>query len=231
MLSRAQRVKSTEEINTLTEQTKDDLPQPPPTTPTKAQNLPSQSSMVTPKAVRSSLAKSPEAIGLKKSLPPSKILEVEDGIKRNLNSEDKNITKDKIQKLPTASHSVDSVPLKSPENKTAKSSTFPHDVNDSELKYLEDEIAESPTSLRSPNSPQPKSPDDKTTNLSNSLRPSHSPRLKSPPKSSSHTSKKTSPKKLQLPKLAPSPTPQRTAAVSEVHSNINLPKLIERVAH
>ncbi|XP_017789563.1 PREDICTED: uncharacterized protein LOC108571916 [Habropoda laboriosa] len=224
-------VKSTEEIDPFTEQTKDDSPQPPPTTPTKAQNLSSQSSMVTPKAVRSSLAKSPETIGLKKGLSPSKILKVEDEIKRNLNSEDKNVTKDKIPKSPTASHSLDNLQLKSPENKTARSSISPHTFNNSELKDLEVEIAESPTSLSSPNSPPPKSPEHKTTNLPNPPRSSHGPQLKSPSKSSSHTSKKLSPKKLQLPKLAPSPTPQRTTAVSEAHAKINLPKLIERVAH
>lgn len=44
---------------------------------------------------------------------------------------------------------------------------------------------------------------------------------------SSGTSRNTSTKKLRLPKLVQSPTPQETTSISKIHSNISLPKLIE----
>ncbi|XP_026300292.1 microtubule-associated protein 2 isoform X6 [Apis mellifera] len=196
-----------EEINSSLEQVKDDLPQPPPSTPTKIQNLPSPSSMVTPKAVRSSLAKSPE-IGSKKNSSSLEIIEKEDGNKKNLSSEDRNIMKNRTAKSPIISHSLNNSQAKSPENRTMKSPTSSHILNNSELKSPEDKTMKSPISPRSVN------------NL----------RVKSPDKSSSHISGKISPKELRLPKLAPSPTPQEIT-ISEVNAKINLPKLTERITH
>ena len=143
------------------EQRKEDLPQPPPTTPTKTQKPASTASVVTPKAVRTGLAKSPEVVGSQKILPYG-TSDVESGIEKSLNGEDsKNTTKDKTMK--------------------------------------------SPTSPQTPKSFQQKNLD------------------KSPP----GTSRKTSSGTLRFPKLAQSPTPQEATSISDTHSPITLPKLIE----
>ncbi|XP_043601066.1 microtubule-associated protein 2 isoform X3 [Bombus pyrosoma] len=328
-----------EEINLSTEQAKDDSPQPPPSTPTKAQKLASPSSMVTPQAVRNSLAKSPETVQPRKGSSALETIEVEDGNKENSSSEDKNVIKSRTARSPVNLDSLDSPQLKSPENRTAKLPISPRTLNRSELKISEektvkssvssrpsnsrsksseeniakspnyprppsssslksseDRAVKSPTSprppsssslkspedraMKSPTSPRPsssslksaedramksvtsprppsssslKSPEDramesiisprpssgtsvkgledKAMKSPNSPRPPNSLRLKSPDKSSSHMSRKVSPKELRLPKLAPSPTPQETAIVSEINTKISLPKLTERVIH
>ncbi|XP_076383244.1 microtubule-associated protein tau isoform X3 [Megalopta genalis] len=154
-------LETVEEVSSLsTELLKENLPQPPPTTPTKIRKLPSPSSMVTPKAVRSSFAK--EATESKKNLSSKETAKVASEVKKNLN--------------------------------LANSKTV-----------AEEKIIKSPTSPEYPNNP----------------------RLKSPDKSSSHTLRKVSPKNIRLPKIVPSPTPPETTPITETHSKISLPKLIE----
>ncbi|XP_031838274.2 microtubule-associated protein tau isoform X2 [Nomia melanderi] len=156
-------IENTEEVNSLsTEPSKENLPQPPPTTPTKTRKLPSPSSMVTSKAVRNSFAKSSEATESKKNSLSKDTAKAVSESKKNLNLEN---------------------------GKTA----------------TEDRTPKSPTS----------------TECSN---------LKSPNKSSLRTPRKTSPKNIRFPKLAPSPVPPEAVPVSETHSKISLPKLIEHSA-
>ncbi|XP_076677732.1 microtubule-associated protein tau isoform X2 [Andrena cerasifolii] len=152
-------IKIIDEMKSLsTEQRKEDLPQPPPTTPTKTQKPASTSSIVTPKAVRTGLAKSPEVAGSKRNLPYG-TSDVESGMEKSLNGEDsKNTTKNKAMK--------------------------------------------SPTSPQTQNSFQQKNLD-------------------------KNTSRKISSGTLRFPKLAQSPTPQEATSISETHSPITLPKLLE----
>ncbi|XP_043511008.1 microtubule-associated protein tau isoform X1 [Frieseomelitta varia] len=236
-----------EETNSSGEQAKDDFPQPPPSTPTKARNLRSPS-MVTPKAVRSSLAKSPETVGLKRSSPPLQTTETENRNKKNPSSENENVIKGKTAKSPINSSNTESknlgnrtakspvsppVPnndqLESPEDKTTKSPISSRPPS-SRLKNLEEKVAKSPTSSRPPSSIS-RSSEERAIKSPNSPRSPNSLRIKSPDKSSSHMSGKSSPKELRLPKLAPSPTSHETTTLSEVSTKISLPKLTERVTH
>ncbi|CAD1469755.1 unnamed protein product, partial [Heterotrigona itama] len=233
-----------EQINSSGEQTKDDFPQPPPSTPTKARNLRSPS-MVTPKAVRSSLAKSPETVGLKRSASPLQTTETENRNKKSPSSEDENVIKGKTAKSPINSNNSESkdlenrtarspvspsisnnVQLKNPEDKTTKSPISSRPPS-SRLKNLEEKVAKSPTSSRPPSSVSLKSPEERAIKSPNSPRSPNSLRIKSPDKSSSQMSGKLSPKELRLPKLAPSPIPQETATLSEISTKISLPKLTE----
>lgn len=206
--------------------------------------------MVTPKAVRSSLAKSPE-IGSKKNSSFLETIEKEDGDKKNLSSEDRNIMKNITVKSPIISHSLNNSQAKSPENRTMKSPTSSHILNNSELKSLEDSSTKIPTSSRPSSSSRLKTPEekklsifsrpsnnsalktseDKTIKSPISPRSANNLRVKSPDKSSSHISGKISPKELRLPKLAPSPTLQEITTIPEVNAKINLPKLTERTMH
>lgn len=186
--------------------------------------------MVTPKAVRSSLAKSPE-IGSKKNSSFLETIEKEDGDKKNLSSEDRNIMKKRTVKSPIISHSLNNSQAKSPENRTMKSPTSSHILNNSELKSPEDSSTKIPTSSRPSNNSALKTSEDKTIKSPIFPRSANNLRVKSPDKSSSHISGKISPKELRLPKLAPSPTPQEITTIPEVNAKINLPKLTERTMH
>ncbi|KAK1137039.1 hypothetical protein K0M31_001567 [Melipona bicolor] len=205
--------------------------------------------MVTPKAVRSSLAKSPETVGLKRSSPPLQTTETENRNKKNPSSEDEDVIKGKTAKSPINSNNAESknlgnrtakspislpipnnVQLESPEDKTTKSPISSRPPS-SRLKNLEEKVAKSPTSSRPPSSTSSRSSEERAIKSPNSPRSPNSLRIKSPDKSSSHTSGKSSPKELRLPKLAPSPTSQETTTLSEVSTKISLPKLTERVTH
>lgn len=206
--------------------------------------------MVTPKAVRSSLAKSPETVGLKRSSSPLQTTETENRNKKNPSSEDENVIKGKTAQSPinssnnpesknlenrTAKSPIsppisNNIQLKSPEDKTIKSPTSSRPPS-SRLKNLEENVAKSPTSSRPPSNISLKSSEERAIKSPNSPRSPNSLRIKSPDKSSSHMSGKSSPKELRLPKLAPSPTSQETATFSEVSTKISLPKLTERVTH
>ncbi|XP_078038235.1 microtubule-associated protein tau isoform X2 [Augochlora pura] len=154
-------LETVEEVNTFsTELLKENLPQPPPTTPTKMRKLPSPTSVVTPKAVRSSFAK--EATESKKSLSSKETAKPAGEAKKNVN----------LMNAKTVA---------------------------------EEKILKSPTTPEYPNSP----------------------RLKSPDKSSPRTPRRVSPKNIRLPKIVPSPTPPETTPITETHSKISLPKLIE----
>ncbi|XP_076650730.1 microtubule-associated protein tau isoform X2 [Halictus rubicundus] len=159
-------IENVEEVNSVsTELLKENLPQPPPTTPTKIRKLPSPSSMVTPKAVRSSFAKSSEAAESKKNPSPKETVKVASETRKNLKLANiKAVADEKIAKSPSPEHPVN-------------------------------------------------------------------PRLKSPDKSSPNTPRKASPINIRLPKLAPSPTPPEAIPISEIHSKISLPKLIEPSKH
>ncbi|KZC08563.1 Microtubule-associated protein 2, partial [Dufourea novaeangliae] len=88
-----------EEKNFLNELLKENLPQPPPTTPIKIRKLPSPTSIVTPKAVRSSFAKSSKATGSKNNLSSK---ETDEMAKDSPDLEDsKAITKDKLKNSPS----------------------------------------------------------------------------------------------------------------------------------
>ncbi|XP_076759045.1 uncharacterized protein LOC143428209 [Xylocopa sonorina] len=224
------KIETIEEDISSAKQSKDDSPQPPPSTPTKAQNRPSPSSMVTPKAVRSGLARSPETMGSKKNLSPSDTIEIEDENKIGSNVEDKTLTRSKPAKSPLTLKSPNGSQLKSPENRTPKSPVSPRISNTSELKDSEEKPHKLSSSSRS-SSPQKelKNTEEKITKSPTSRSPKHA--LKSPEKSNAGMARKESPKELRLPKLAPSPTPQETTAPPEINAKINLPKLTERIVH
>ncbi|XP_076161850.1 uncharacterized protein LOC143143883 [Ptiloglossa arizonensis] len=114
------KINNTEEDKCFSpEQTKEDLPQPPPTTPTKTQKLPSPSSMVTPKAIRNSFAKSSEAVESKRKLSTHKIAETESEMNTNQNLENsKNVTNDKATKPST--HPLNNFQLKIPDKSTSR---------------------------------------------------------------------------------------------------------------
>ncbi|XP_053977618.1 uncharacterized protein LOC128875771 [Hylaeus volcanicus] len=112
------KVNDSEEVKRLSpEQTKEDLPQPPPTTPTKTQKLPSPSSVVTPKAVRNSFARSSETVRSRKNSSTHETAEVESEMKKSPNLEhSKNITNNKTGRPPSGAHPPNNLRLKSPDS-------------------------------------------------------------------------------------------------------------------
>ncbi|XP_072743392.1 uncharacterized protein Tau isoform X2 [Anoplolepis gracilipes] len=171
-------------------------PQPPPSTPTKAVTSPS--SIVTPRAVRSGLAKSPE------STTP----------KRQLAQETEGLT------LANGQTSKTPLPDATNDRNTPKgrSPTSPRPPSSLRIKSADEKSSlgtPRKTSPGTPRKPSPGTPRKTSPNTPNKTSPG-TPR-KSP-----------SPRELRLPKLAPSPIPQEASpAAPETHSKITLPKLIE----
>lgn len=157
----------TDEEKTQTKTKSSDLPQPPPSTPTRGRNTKSPSRPITAQAVRSSLAKSPTS-------------NKKDVLSKNTNGT------------------------------LAQSAVKDEDKNKKNIYEKKSTIKESdPFELSKP---------------SNTPRPPNNLRLKNTDKTSP---KKTSPNVLRLPKLTASPVHQEVNTVSETHSKLTLPKLIE----
>lgn len=106
--------------------TKDTSPQPPPSTPTKARTATSPSTIVTPKAVRNSLAKSPESVAPKKNLmSPGEHPQINGTQKKGQNSEgteSKGTAKERIIKSPTSPRPPSNLRLKSPDKSSSNTS-------------------------------------------------------------------------------------------------------------
>lgn len=145
-----------------------DLPQPPPSTPTRGRTTRSPSRVITAQAVRSSLAKSPTSI---------------------------------------------------------KKDVLLENTNGTSVQYVEKDEEKGKKNTYEKRSPIKESDPLKLSKPSSTPRPPNNLRLKSADKTSP---RKTSPNELRLPKLTASPVHQEVnTSVSETHSELTLPKLIE----
>ncbi|KAL6434061.1 hypothetical protein ACFW04_005900 [Cataglyphis niger] len=192
-------------------------PQPPPSTPTKARGVTSPSSIVTPRAVRSGLAKSPES-----TTPRRQIGQETEGLtpaNRRASktpspdaTNDRNTSKDRSPRSPTSPRPPSSLRVKSANDKSSPNT--PRKTSPS----TPSKTSPGTPSKTSPGTPSKTSPGTPSKTSPGTLN-----------KTSSDTPRKTpSPRELRLPKLASSPIPQEASpAAPETHSKITLPKLIE----
>ncbi|XP_070172154.1 mucin-2 isoform X2 [Polyergus mexicanus] len=197
-------------------------PQPPPSTPTKARGVTSPSSIVTPRAVRSGLAKSPES-----TMSGRQLVQETEGL---------TLANGRASKTPSpdATNDRNTPKGRSPRSPRPPSSLRVKSVDDKT--FLNTPKKTSPdrpgktypgtSSKTSPGTPSKTSPD--TPSKTSPDTPSKT-SPGTPSKTSSGTPRKTSsPRELHLPKLASSPIPQEASPTApEIHSKITLPKLIE----
>ncbi|KAL2714881.1 microtubule-associated protein tau-like isoform X2 [Vespula squamosa] len=157
----------TDEEKTQTRTKSSDLPQPPPSTPTRGRTIKSPSRVITARAVRSSLAKSPTS---------------------------------------------------------NKKDVLPKNTNGTTVQNVEKDEEKCKKNTYEKGSPIKESDPFKLSKPSNTPRPPNNLRLKNTDNTSP---RKTSPNELRLPKLTASPVHQEVNTVSETHSKLTLPKLIE----
>ncbi|XP_029661727.1 proteoglycan 4-like [Formica exsecta] len=189
-------------------------PQPPPSTPTKARGVTSPSSIVTPRAVRSGLAKSPES-----TTPRRQLVQETEGL---------TLANGRASKTPSPDATNDRNTPK------GRSPTAPRPPSSLRVKSANDKSSPNTPRKTSPGTPGKTSPgtSSKTSPGTPSKTSPGTPSKTSPgtpSKTSSGTPRKSpSPRELRLPKLASSPIPQEASpAAPETHSKITLPKLIE----
>ncbi|XP_011699080.1 PREDICTED: proteoglycan 4-like [Wasmannia auropunctata] len=174
-------------------------PQPPPSTPTKTRGAVSPSSVVTPRAVRSGLARSPEA-----TTPRGRLAQETGGAATLANGLASKVP------APDVTNSGGTPKGRSP----GRSPTSPRPPSSLRVRSAGDKSSPGTPRQISPGTPRQTSPG---TPSRISPRTPRSPR------------KTPSPKELRLPKLASSPMSRSEAspAIAESHSKISLPKLIE----